>query len=64
MKEGMRGYFKFNLIPKVNKRKLQVFNIEKDAFYIKSGVFIFPLVEKLFEGDSQIEFDEFISDTT
>lgn len=64
IKEGMSRYFKFKLIPKVNKRKLQVFTVGDDDYYIKSGVFIFPIVVKLFERNQSIDFDDFISDTT
>ena len=59
---GIHGFLKLELLPIKCKKKLDIFKIEEEEYYIKSGVFIMPQAKCLFEQDFKI--DGFLLDTT
>lgn len=60
---GVKGYLHLTLEPKLTERKLQIYSIKEEEFYINSGVFIMPKTHDLLTKYSD-RIDGFLLDTT
>ena len=62
--EGVNGFIKLILQPKLAPKRLPTFSVENVDYYIVGGVFIMPQAKSLIENNPEIEINGYLLDTT